>query len=194
MRKGDHAPAPPTPGETTLCSSRAFGLQLGDKRAGPPAGPLPEAPKPQSSNPLSPSQGAGILNLREVPQLPTADPLHEDGHCSSLERGPGPLTPQSTKDRTPGALSRVSATRLVAWSHPTLCDPVDHRRPGSSVHGMLQARTLEWVAMPSSRGLPHPGVEPGSPPLQADSLATEPSAPKPWSWNLKCSFILYLKY
>ena len=34
----------------------------------------------------------------------------------------------------------------------TLCDPVDYRPPGSSVHGILQARILEWVAMPSSRG------------------------------------------
>ena len=31
--------------------------------------------------------------------------------------------------------------------------------PGSSVHGTLQARKLEWVAMPSSRGLPNPGIE-----------------------------------
>ena len=34
----------------------------------------------------------------------------------------------------------------------TLCDPMDHSPPGSSVHGVLQARTLEWVAMPFSRG------------------------------------------
>ena len=33
-----------------------------------------------------------------------------------------------------------------------LCDPVDYSPPGSSVHGILQARILEWVAMPSSRG------------------------------------------
>ena len=33
----------------------------------------------------------------------------------------------------------------------TLCDPVDCSPPGSSVHGILQARILEWVAMPSSR-------------------------------------------
>ena len=33
----------------------------------------------------------------------------------------------------------------------TLCDPMDYSRPGSSVHGILQARILEWVAMPSSR-------------------------------------------
>ena len=37
-------------------------------------------------------------------------------------------------------------------SCPTLCDPVNCSPPGSSVHGMLQARILEWVAMPSSRG------------------------------------------
>ena len=35
---------------------------------------------------------------------------------------------------------------------PTLCDPMDCRPPGSSVHGILQARVLEWVAMSSSRG------------------------------------------
>ena len=34
----------------------------------------------------------------------------------------------------------------------TLCNPMDCRSPGSSVHGILQARILEWVAMPSSRG------------------------------------------
>ena len=37
---------------------------------------------------------------------------------------------------------------LVTQSCPTLCDPVDCSPPGSSVHGMLQARTLEWAAMP----------------------------------------------
>ena len=37
-------------------------------------------------------------------------------------------------------------------SCPTLCDSTDCSLPGCSVHGILQARTLEWVAMPSSRG------------------------------------------
>ena len=41
---------------------------------------------------------------------------------------------------------------LVAQSCPTLCDPMDYSPPGSSVHEILQARILEWVAMPSSRG------------------------------------------
>ena len=35
---------------------------------------------------------------------------------------------------------------------PTLGDPVDYRPPDSSVHGILQAGILEWVAVPSSRG------------------------------------------
>ena len=41
---------------------------------------------------------------------------------------------------------------LVAQSCPTLCDPMDCSPPGSSVHGILQARILEWVAIPFSRG------------------------------------------
>ena len=38
----------------------------------------------------------------------------------------------------------------------TLCDPMGYSPPGSSVHGILQARVLEWVAMPSSRGSSQP--------------------------------------
>ena len=45
-------------------------------------------------------------------------------------------------------------------SCPVLCDPVNHSLPGSSIHGILQARKLEWVAMPSSGDLPDPGIEP----------------------------------
>ena len=44
----------------------------------------------------------------------------------------------------------------VAQSCPTLCDPMDYSPPGSSIHGILQARILEWVAMPSSRGSSQP--------------------------------------
>ena len=54
---------------------------------------------------------------------------------------------------------------LVAWLYPTLCDPMDCSLPGSSVHGIMQARILEWVAIPISRDLPDPGIEPRSPTL-----------------------------
>ena len=56
-------------------------------------------------------------------------------------------------------------------------DPLDCSPPGSSVHGIIQARILEWVAFPSPGDLPNPGTETESsepPSLQADSLPTEP--------------------
>ena len=45
---------------------------------------------------------------------------------------------------------------LVAQSCPALCNPADCSPLGSTVHGILQARILEWVAMPSSRGSSQP--------------------------------------
>ena len=41
-------------------------------------------------------------------------------------------------------------------SCPTLCHPIDYSPPGFSVHGILQARTLEWVAISFSRGSSQP--------------------------------------
>ena len=46
---------------------------------------------------------------------------------------------------------------LIAQLCPTFCDPVDCSPPGSSVRGILQARILEWVAIPFFRGSPWPG-------------------------------------
>ena len=51
---------------------------------------------------------------------------------------------------------------------------MDCSLPGSSVHGILKARILEWVAVPFFRDLPNPGVEPRSPDVQADSLLSKP--------------------
>ena len=45
---------------------------------------------------------------------------------------------------------------VVAQSWPTLCDPMDCSPPGSSIHGILSARVLEWVAIPFSRGSSQP--------------------------------------
>ena len=44
----------------------------------------------------------------------------------------------------------------------------------STVHGILQARILEWVVVPFSRGSSNPGIKPRSPALQVDSLPAEP--------------------
>ena len=58
-------------------------------------------------------------------------------------------------------------------SCPILCDPMDCSLPGYSVHGVLQAKILEWVAIPSPWRLPDPGIKlasPEAPALQADFL------------------------
>ena len=47
---------------------------------------------------------------------------------------------------------RSESVTCSAQSCPTLCDPMAYGPPGSSVHGVLQARILEWVAIPFSRG------------------------------------------
>ena len=60
--------------------------------------------------------------------------------------------------------------------------------PGSSVHGILQARKLEWVTAPSSRDLPNPGIEPRSPTMQADSLLSGPPG-KPFTWLIPRYYI-----
>ena len=66
-----------------------------------------------------------------------------------------------------GAGEKVKVTQ----SCPTLCDPMDY-----TVHGILWARIVAWVAFPSPRGSSQPRSEPRSPALQADSLPAEP----PW--------------
>ena len=45
---------------------------------------------------------------------------------------------------------------LVTQSRPALCSPMDHRLLGSSVRGVSQARILEWVVIPFSRGSSQP--------------------------------------
>ena len=49
-------------------------------------------------------------------------------------------------------ISTLFCACLVTQSCLTLCDPMDCSLPGSSIHGFLQARILEWVAIPFSRG------------------------------------------
>ena len=45
----------------------------------------------------------------------------------------------------------LKESKRVTQSCLTLCEPMDWSPPGSSVHGILQARILEWATMPSSR-------------------------------------------
>ena len=106
-------------------------------------------------------------------------------------------------------VSRFLYSCLMTQSRPTLCGPMDCSPPGSSVHGILQARTLEWVAISSSRGASRHGMEPGSPvsPALASSFFTaEPPGKRgqtqapalgvwsicPWTTREVPSFIFYI--
>ena len=71
----------------------------------------------------------------------------QDFH-SQLELSPSPRT---TLILTEISLVTSGFLVLVAQSYQTLCDHMDCNRPGSSVHGILRPRILEWVAMSSSR-------------------------------------------
>ena len=72
---------------------------------------------------------------------------------------------------------------LVTQSCPTLCDPMDCSPPGSSVHGILQARR-RGLPCPPPWNLPNPGIEPRSPALQTESLPSEPQGKPEGSYKM----------
>ena len=77
------------------------------------------------------------------------------------------------------------------FSHIRLCDPMDCSIPGSSVYGIFQAGTLEWVAISSSRGSSQPRDRPCVSCVVGGFLTTEPpgrhhklSGLRPWAWKV----------
>ena len=72
---------------------------------------------------------------------------------------------------------------LSRFSRVWLCDPVDCSLPGFSVHGIPQARMVEWVAISSSRGSSDPGIKPESltsPALAGGIFTTSATGKPPW--------------
>ena len=65
-----------------------------------------------------------------------------------------PLLPRGNV--SPGFSDLLAVQVWVIQLCLTLCDPMDYNLPGSSVHGILQTRILEWVAIPLSRGSSRP--------------------------------------
>ena len=70
-----------------------------------------------------------------------------------LAEPPAPCSSHFFHCNTPFSLFESEVELLVAQSCLTVYDPMDYSPPGSSVHGILEARTLEWVAFSSSRGI-----------------------------------------
>ena len=77
---------------------------------------------------------------------------------------------------------------LVTQMCPTLCDPMDCSPPGSSVHGILQARIMEWVVIAFSKGSSQPRDRTQVPTLQADSLPPEPLGTPVYIYILICIY------
>ena len=86
-----------------------------------------------------------------------------------LEECPRPVAPQAPPTLTESQIKRKLLSRVS-----DSCDPMDCSLPDFSVHGILQARILQWVAISFYRGLSDSGFKPGLPALQADSLLSEP--------------------
>ena len=71
----------------------------------------------------------------------------------------GPITSWQIDGETVQTVSEVIQLCLI------LCDHMDCSLPGSSIHGIFQARVLEGVPFPSPEDIPNPGIEPRSPAL-----------------------------
>ena len=84
------------------------------------------------------------------------------------------ITSKALFSHLPSQFNETLVKVLIIQSCPTLCNPTDYTLPGSSVHEILQAIILVWVAIPSPGGLPDPGIEPTSLALQAESSPSEP--------------------
>ena len=69
---------------------------------------------------------------------------------SCLQHITSPSKPESSLSWDARCGKQVVCAKSLQ-SCPPLCDPMDCSPPGASVHGILQAKKLEWVAMPSSR-------------------------------------------
>ena len=76
----------------------------------------------------------------------------------------------------------------------SFCDPMDCSPPGSSVHGILQARILEWVAISFSKDPSDPGMEPVSPALAGGRFTTEPPGKPLYVFTCVLFFLLLITF
>ena len=94
--------------------------------------------------------------LREEKQGPSLDGRVTKSYCKDhtyeMEGTIAPVLAICHKETCVGRQVRVFVSQLC----PSLCDSMDYSPPGSSVHGVLQERILEWVKIPFSRGSSQP--------------------------------------
>ena len=109
-------------------------------------------PFPSPGDPPDPEIESMSPTLRtdSLPTEPLGSPLHHRVFWTKSQLGSEgffyPIQPWA------GSIPCVCVCVCVSCSVVSFCDPVDYSLPGSSVHGLLQATILEWVAIPFSRG------------------------------------------
>ena len=144
----------------------------------PPGKPMYQVGHPQTESSVVPfiGQGCRLPSIQmptvPLPSLMTAKSTSGNAQTSPL-RSPVLIQPLHGSD---GDIEgwRWKSESEVAQSCLTLCNAVGCSLLGSSVHGILQARILEWVAISFSRHLPDAGIEPTSPALTAGFFTIEP--------------------
>ena len=87
--------------------------------------------------------------------------VHLQGFCCRDDADPALPPPTGAEEMCTDSTRAERRKALVAQSCPILCDRVDCSPPGSSVHGALQARILEWVAFPFFSGSSRPRNQTG---------------------------------
>ena len=85
--------------------------------------------------------------------------IHDKDLIFHLETSEKTLLLQGHELEITAVVKMCSVTQLC----PPFCDPMDCSSPSSSVHGIFQARVLDWVAITPPGDLPEPGIEPLSP-------------------------------
>ena len=108
-----------------------------------------------------------ITSLLDLPPTPMSCPFI--GHHKALDWGPCAIQEVPTSCLFYRCVWAMSHQSCLTLSYSMDCSP-----PGSSVYGILQARILEWVAVPFSRYSPHPRIESTSPALPSRFFTTEP--------------------
>ena len=99
---------------------------------------------------------ARILEWVTIPFSRGSSPPRGQTQVSCLQVDSSPAEPPGKPYYPKQVVKCVHACMLSHFSHVQLCNPMDCNPLGSSVQGVLQARILEWVAMPSSRGSSQP--------------------------------------
>ena len=128
------------------------GLPLTPEAAAPAFPAPPQLDSARSRRQMSRSAWPGPCRL-EAPCWPALSPRAKPAPPGGSKRSASAQPLASPRHR---GQSGTSSELLVTQSCPTLCDSTDCGPPGSSAHGVLQGRILEWVAVPFSRGSSQP--------------------------------------